>query len=56
MPVGSATTDYGKARLTGNGITYGFNAGLFSTPIDNDQFKLTLGASYRSGQTISFDE
>lgn len=56
VPVGSATTDYGKARLTGNGITYGFNAGLFSTPIDNDQFKLTLGASYRSGQTISLDE
>lgn len=56
VPLGSADTDYGKARLTGSGITYGFNAGIFSTLVDNDQMKLTFGASYRSGQALKLDD
>lgn len=56
VPVGSATTDYGKARLSGSGISYGFNAGLFSTLLDNDHYRITLGASYRSGQKIKLED
>lgn len=56
IPVGSVDTDYGKARLSGSGISYGFNAGIFSTILDNDKIRLTFGASYRSGQKLSLEE
>jgi long-chain fatty acid transport protein len=56
VPVGSVDTDYGKARLSGSGISYGFNAGIFSTILDNDKIRLTFGASYRSGQKLSLEE
>lgn len=56
IPLGSANTDYGKARLSGSGISYGFNAGIFSTLVDNDKMKLTFGASYRSGQALQLED
>jgi len=56
VPVGSETTDYGKARLSGDGIGYGFNVGFFSTLIDSDKMKLTLGGDYRSGTLIALEE
>jgi long-chain fatty acid transport protein len=56
VPVGSDDTDYGKAKLSGKGIAYGFNVGFFSTLIDNDKMKLTLGGDYRSGQLIKLEE
>lgn len=56
IPVGSATTDYGKARLSGKGATYGYNVGIFSKLLDNDHYRITVGASYRSGQKLSLDE
>ena len=55
LPITGETTDEGKAVLSGSGVTYGFNAGLFSTLIDNDKMKLTLGVDYRSGQTINLE-
>lgn len=56
VPVGSDDTDYGKASLSGSGLAYGFNAGIYSTLLDNDHYKITLGASYRSGQKISLEQ
>jgi long-chain fatty acid transport protein len=56
VPVGSSSTDYGKAKLSGSGISYGFNAGIFSTLVDNDKMKLTFGASYRSGQALNLED
>ncbi|MBK7129454.1 MAG: outer membrane protein transport protein [Crocinitomicaceae bacterium] len=53
VPVGSTEFDYGKAKLSGKGTTYGFNVGIFSTLLDNDHYRITFGASYRSGQTLS---
>ncbi|MCG8573811.1 MAG: outer membrane protein transport protein [Flavobacteriales bacterium] len=55
VPLGSSSSDYGKASLSGSGLAYGFNVGLFSNLIETDQLKLTLGASYRSRQKISLD-
>ena len=55
VPLADTITDYGKAVLSGSGVTYGFNAGFFSTLIDNDKMKLTLGGDYRSGQTINLE-
>jgi len=55
VPLTGTSTDEGKAALSGSGVTFGFNAGLFSTLIDNDKMKLTLGADYRSGQTINLE-
>ena len=56
VPLGSADTDYGKARLTGKGIAFGFNAGFFSTLINNDKMTLTLGGDFRSGQRIELED
>jgi len=56
VPVGSSSTDYGKAKLSGSGMSYGFNAGLFSTVLDNDHYKITVGASYRSGQKLKLED
>ncbi len=55
IPVGSVDTDYGKASLSGSGIAYGYNVGIFSNPINNDDMNLTIGASYRSGQKINLE-
>lgn len=55
VPLGSATTQYGKASLSGNGKAFGYNVGLFSTVLDNDKMLITVGADYRSGQKISLD-
>ena len=55
VPLTGTTTSEGKAVLTGSGITYGFNVGVFSTLVDNDKMKLTIGGDYRSGQTINLE-
>ena len=52
IPLGSSTINYGKASLSGSGMAYSFNAGIYSKPIDNDKMRLTLGASYRYSQNI----
>ena len=56
IPVGSTEFDYGQATLSGNGIAYGFNAGIFSNPIATDKINLTVGASFRSGQKIDLPD
>lgn len=56
VPVSSSTTDYGKASLSGSGIGYGYNVGLFANNlIDSDKLKLDLGIDFRSGQSIQLD-
>ncbi len=49
VPVTTATTPYGKARLEGKGSAFSFNVGAFSQLIKNDKMELGLGVDYRSG-------
>jgi len=56
IPLGSATIDYGKARLEGAGVGFGFNFGIHSNTIDTDKMKLSLGFDYRSGTKLDLPE
>ncbi len=52
VPVSSSSTDYGKVHLEGTGKATGFNVGLFSTVIDNDNMTISAGVNYRSKLTL----
>ncbi len=52
IPLSSSSSDYGKAHLEGTGKATGFNVGVFSTIIDNDEMTVSAGVNYRSKLSI----
>ncbi|MBN4072798.1 outer membrane protein transport protein [Crocinitomix catalasitica] len=55
VPLGTDTSDYGKASLSGRGLAFGFNGGFLFSPlkVDSGKIGLSLGSSFRSGQSIN---
>ncbi len=52
VPLYSDPADYGKAVLSGNGLAYSFNLGVYSKPVDNDKMRLSIGVNYRHSQSL----
>lgn len=52
VPVSSASTQEGKAILSGKGTGVGFNVGVFSNIHSSENHSFSLGINYRSGTEI----
>lgn len=58
VPLYSDPNDYGQASLSGDGMAFGFNAGLLVSPlkVEDGKVGLSAGVSFRSGKSIELEE